>query len=533
MFHFEATLLAHLFFGLSLLVILPLLRRRDLVLHLLLLLSLGILFYASSLATLFIGWEMMGWSSYFILASSARVATLQRYILFNLGGAFALLGAIALLYGFMGSLEYRDIDASLLPPWAMNAIALLLFVAVFVKSGIIGLHDWVVDSYSEATPLFSAILSAILSKAGIYLFIVMFMVLLKEGATEPLLFEIMAWLGVITSIVATFKAISQDEMRRLLAYSSIAQIGYIITILALMQGFALEAALYHTLIHTLIKLLLFMNIASIIAITQKERFSELGGMIYHAPVLFLLLVIGIIALAGMPLLGGFNSKFLIYTALLEEKRALLLGAVMFSSASAFLYCYKLVYGIYLGQRPQEASLHVSPKSYYLPQLLSAALLVLLALLPSLPVGYLSVIGVELGFAPLDDSNLFILQSAFGSFHGGALMGAFGVAFVALLGLLQLAHSKAKKVKDPLDISYCGEVPRSETNLHFGYGMGYELHRISFIAPLLRHHSRVLWDRLSLIASDFSALLSSLYSLSAQHVTLLALLLFTLLLLGGQ
>ncbi len=530
MLHFEATLLGHLFFGLSLLVIVALLRKNDGLWHLLLLGSLGIIFYASSLVTLFIGWEMMGWSGYFILSKTARVSTLQRYILFNLGGAFALLGAIALLFSFMGSMMLCDIDLTLLPVWALHSVSALVLIAVFVKSGIIGAHDWVVDSYQEASPLFSAVLSAILSKAGIYLFIVL---LLKQPHDERVLFELMAWLGAITSVVATFKAISQDEIKRLLAYSSIAQLGYIITALSLMQAYALEAALYHTVIHTLVKLLLFVNVAAIMAITGKERFSELGGLLYRVPLLFVLLVIGIIALAGMPLLGGFNGKFLLYTALLEEKRALLLATVMFSSASAFLYCYKLVYGIYLGQRPHDESpLHVSPKSYYIPQLLSAALLILLGFLPALPTPLFSAIGVEAGFSALEFTKPSILNSPFGSFNGAVLMSAFGVVFVLILGLLQRVHSKAKAAQNAQDISYCGEVPKAGVNLHFGYGMGHELGRIGFIAFILRRQSRRFWDYLNLIVGDLSILLRSLYALGTQHILLLSLLGFTLLLLGG-
>ncbi|HIP61446.1 MAG TPA: sodium:proton antiporter, partial [Sulfurovum sp.] len=103
MFNFEITPLGNMFFVMTLLVFASLFfvknRNRDLVLHTLLLASLAMIFYASDFITLFIGWEIMGWSSYFIIARTADRSTLQKYIVFNLGAAFALLGAIILIYG--------------------------------------------------------------------------------------------------------------------------------------------------------------------------------------------------------------------------------------------------------------------------------------------------------------------------------------------------------------------------------------------------------------------------------------------------
>jgi len=548
-FNFEITPLGNLFFGLTLIVFISLFAIRVFgndgfslakfgakasdSLYLLLLSSLGVIFYASDLITLFIGWEIMSWSSYFIIAKDTKLKTLQKYIIFNLGAGFALLGAIVLIYSFAGTAIYSEIDFSKVPTELHTPISILLLITIFIKLGVVPFHYWVVDTYEESNHIFSAILSAIISKAGIFLFIILFTQIIGYKFIEESLFNIVAWLGVITSIVATFKAISQDELKRLLAYSSIAQLGYIITILAILSGSGIEAGLYHTVIHTFVKLLLFVNIASIIYITGKTKFSQLGGLLYRYPTLFILLLIGIIALAGMPPLGGFNSKFLIYTTLLEEKKALLLTAVMFSSASAFLYCYKLIYGIYLGQSTDEVTEHKKlPFSFYISQFIGAIVLIILGIFPSLGMVVFNPILLTLGFEPTTYQSLFELNSGFASFNGGMLMAIFGAIFIVILAMIVSMRNRAIKTKDQFDISYCGEVPNPNINLHYGYGMGQELKRVSFIKVILENSSSPYWERISTISRDSSQLLKKLYNLSVQNIGVLIILFFTILLFIG-
>ena len=109
----------------------------------------------------------MSWSSYFIISQDATLKTAQKYIIFNLGGGFALLGAIVLIYSFTGTFIYDDIIFNKIPVELRKPIYILLFITISIKSGLIPFHYWVVDTYQEADNLFSAILSAIISKSGI------------------------------------------------------------------------------------------------------------------------------------------------------------------------------------------------------------------------------------------------------------------------------------------------------------------------------------------------------------------------------
>ena len=532
MFNFAITSLGNLFFGLSLVVFVSLwyIKREDIVWQTILLTSLGVIFYANDLITLFIGWEIMSWSSYFIISKKASLKTSQKYIIFNLGAGFALLGAIVIIYSFVGSFLYSEIVFNQIPVAFRKPIYILLLITIFIKSAIMPFHYWVVDTYEESDNLFSAVLSAIISKAGIFLFITLFIKIIGYKYLQSNLFDIVAWLGVITSIVATLKAVSQDSMKRLLAYSSIAQVGYIVTVLAILNGSGLEAGLYHTIIHTFVKLLLFVNIASIIYITGKTKFSELGGLLYEYPTLFILLVIGIIGLAGMPPLAGFNSKFLIYTTLLEQKKSLLLVAVMFSSATAFLYCYKLVYGIYLGQPTHsKESYKKLPNSYYIAQIVGALVLIILAIVPSLAIEEFNTILISLGFKPTDFKSLFELNGGFASFNGGAIMAIFIAIFVVVLLIAYKLKNQTRKVRDRLDISYCGETPNPNINLHYGYGFGKELSRIGFIRVILTNSTKRYWEQIRVVVEDNSLLIKQFYNISVQSIGLIIVLFFTILL----
>jgi len=535
MFSFNITPLGNLFFGLSLLVFITLFlvknhnRYNNMFFHTLLLISLAIIFYANSFLTLFIGWEIMGWSSFFILSSTASVKTAQKYIVFNIAGAFSFLGAIILIYGFSGSFIFNEIDFGSIPNLYSFIISILFLITIFIKSGVIPFHYWIVDSYNEADDIFSVILSAIISKAGIYLFIIVFFTMMKLDVNLTL---IVAWAGAITSIIATYKAITQDDIKKLLAYSSIAQLGYIITVISFVNNSALEAALYHTIIHTLVKLLLFVNIASIIYITGKTKFSNLGGLLYKYPLSFVLLTIGIITLAGMPPLGGWNSKFLIYTTLLEQKQGVLLAAVMFSSASAFLYCYKLVYGIYLGQETSNEEYKKIPISFYIPQIVATIIIVILGVIPSSIVPFLNTILDFVSLQSVTFINIYELNTQIASFNGAIVMATFAIIFIIILLLFLRLKNKTLNAKNRYDISYCGEEPKENVNLHYGYGMGQELARIDFIKIILKNSSKNLWNTIDTIFKNSSDVLQKFYALGIQNIAFLIVLFFAILLAYG-
>jgi NADH-quinone oxidoreductase subunit M len=382
-------------------------------------------------------------------------------------------------------------------------VVLMLF-GIFVKLGTIGFHYWLVDAYEESHNLFTPFLSAVLSKMGVYALIIL--------VTQVVdLSYILAIIGVVTSIIATFKAIQEDSIKRLLAYSSIAQLGYIVTVLGVADG--MGGALYHSLIHTVVKLLLFLNVAGIIYMTGRSKFTQLGGLIYRTPQSFVLLLIAIIALAGMPPLGGFASKFMIYTSLLDAKYLLILAATMFSSASAFLYIYKLIYGIYLGHPTNKKIETVKevPWSFLLPQYILALLLIVLGTYPAVIIPYFNTILQELDLKTITFSNYATLTSTFGEYNGLVVMSTFGAIFITVLLVFINLRSKKKEVKDRFDIAYCGEEPNEATHLHYGFSIGKELKRVGFLNILYKNSVKPLYDSLAEQTLNFSDVFKKIYT----------------------
>lgn len=532
MFNFLLTPLSGFFILLTFVVFIPLLFikefQKNIFLFSLLFVSLIIIFLSDNFITMFVGWEIMGWSSFFILSKTSSVKTSQKYIAFNIAGAFTLFAAMVLIYGYSGTFTFSQIDFHTIPSNMILLISTLFLITIFIKSGILPFHFWIVDSYNESNEVLSTLLSSIISKSGIYLFILVFYSLIPIELSEPIIFKIVTILGVITSIVATFKAIAQDEMKKLLAYSSIAQVGYIITALGVLSGSSLEAALYYTLIHTMTKLLLFVNIASIINATTKTKFSQLGNLLYTYPISFIFLVIGIISLASMPPLGGFSGKFLIYTTLLEAKESFILVAVMFSSAAAFLYCYKLVYGIYLGAK-EDTQYKKIPFSYYIAQFVASVILIILGLFPAIIVPYLNIIIEVSGAQTVAFTDISTLNTQFGSLNGFVLMSLFAIIFIILLFLFSLIKNKTKYRANLQDISYCGEIPKKDTNLHYGYGMAKEMRRVAFIKTILENSSRYFWTQIENIIADISTVFQKIYTMATQNIVFVTIIFFAIIL----
>ena len=386
--NFFALLIAFGLFSISFVSSKYMLSRGFYALLYLLAASLFLVVYAEDYLLFFVGWEVMSVTTYLLFSYDLNREALIKYIVFAIASAMSLLAGIMILYSGSHSFLYSDAHQGFiaLSDTLQVIFVLLMLFAFFVKLGVIGFHYWLVDSYEQSSDFFTPYLSAVLSKMGVYALIVLLVYVVDiRTISHSWIAYTLAIMGVLSSIIAAFKAVNEESMKRLLAYSSIAQLGYIVTVLSMADG--LGGALYHSLIHTVVKLLLFINVAGIIYMTSRTKFSELGGLIYRMPQSFVLLLIGIIALAGMPPLAGFASKFLIYTTLLEGGNLLILSALLFAGASAFLYIYKLIYGIYLGHPTSKSLEDIKevPFAFLIPQYILSAILVGVGIYPGIVV----------------------------------------------------------------------------------------------------------------------------------------------------
>ncbi|MBE0698008.1 MAG: NADH-quinone oxidoreductase subunit L, partial [Anaerolineaceae bacterium] len=292
-----------------------------------------VLVISDNLLTLYIGWEIMGFCSYALIGfwfakPSARDAAVKAFMTTRVGDMFMLLGIVA-LYTVTGGLKYADIlshkdllvQASVIPglTWAW-LIGILIFIGVIGKSAQFPLHVWLPDAMEGPTPISAMIHAATMVSAGVYLAIRIFpLVTMGWAPGEPLTpaMNMMAVIGAFTALFAATIALAQNDIKRVLAYSTISQLGYMIA--ALGVG-AYAAAAFHLFTHAFFKALLFLGAGSVIHGVEHgvlhtgehvdpQDMRNMGGLREKMPVTFWTFTIGGLALSGLPLVtAGFWSK---------------------------------------------------------------------------------------------------------------------------------------------------------------------------------------------------------------------------------
>ncbi len=467
--------------------------------------GMGIALFSGDLITLFIGWEIMTWGSYIpLLFRKKDHKAARRYLVFSLFGAATLLTGIILI----GSHENSFLISSITRESAALGVPFML-IGFLLKSGTMPFHRWVPSAYSESPDLFTGFMSAALSKAGVFGLILAITLL---PISETLFATIIAWLGTLTSLFATFRAIREEEIKGLLTWSSISQVGYIVTAVALGSSLGVAGGIFHAVNHTIIKILLFTVVAGIIARTGKTRFDQMGGLIYKMPFSFIAVLMGIIALAGMPPLGGFASKWLIYSALIEKGDVLQLVVVIAASTTAFLYNFKLIYGIFLGH-PTEVDLSTAKEigwGYRLALVVPLGLLMAIGMFPSALFTVINPILTEIGLEPILQGSYAIITTSLGSYNGLFVMETFGGAFAIILALFSLVKSKSRDL-NRLDIAYAGETPTEKMPLHYGFAVGREIHRILFVGYWLKKSTTHFYNWVHSITNQFASLARLIYN----------------------
>lgn len=290
---------------------------------------------SDNLLTLFVGWEIMGLCSYLLIGfwfakPSARAAAIKAFLTTRVGDVFMLLG-IAYLYSQTGSLSYQVIfsvstleqlsaPAGFLGLSIAGLIGLLLFLGTIGKSAQWPLHVWLPDAMEGPTPVSAMIHAATMVSAGVYMVIRMFPLLSvgwHEGGPLTPTMTVMAIIGAGTALFAAVIAVAQNDIKRVLAYSTISQLGYMIAALGI--GSYVGAA-FHLVMHAFFKALLFLGSGSVIhgmehGVLHTENHEvdpqnmfNMGGLRNKMPITFLTFTIGGLALSGFPLLTAFWSK---------------------------------------------------------------------------------------------------------------------------------------------------------------------------------------------------------------------------------
>ncbi len=345
-----------------------------------------ILVISDNLLTLFVGWEIMGLCSYLLIGfwygkPSARAAMIKAFITTRVGDVFMLLG-IAFLYSRTGTLNFREIffneqlmetlaadQTGILGLSAAGLIGILLFLGAVGKSAQWPLHVWLPDAMEGPTPVSAMIHAATMVSAGVYMVIRMFPLLsagMEHGTlTDPM--QVMAFIGAFTALFAATIAVAQNDIKRVLAYSTISQLGYMIAALGI--G-AYVAAAFHLITHAFFKALLFLGSGSVIHgmehglyhvddhHTDPQNMFNMGGLRNKMPLTFWTFLIGGFALSGFPLVtAGFWSKDEILADAWGRGHQVVFWTLALAALLTAFYTMRQITLTFLGKARTEAAEH--------------------------------------------------------------------------------------------------------------------------------------------------------------------------------
>jgi NADH-quinone oxidoreductase subunit M len=447
----------------------------------------------------FIFWEIMTWSSYFIVIYNGNKTnkTGITYILFSALGAYAMLTAIVLVKTQTGSILWNDLFTAFGGmEYNYQLLLGILFVFGFgVKAAMMPLHIWAAGAYSNSPMSYTTLFSGVLSKMGVY-GLALVMIKLAMVSNHFILSQIIAWLGAVTAVMATIYALIQNDVKKLLAYSSVAQLGYIITGIAIGTPLAFMAAIYLAILHALFKGALFMVVGAIEKQAGTTDMHKLRALIRKMPLTFITAMVAIIALAGIPPLGGFVGKWMLYESLIGSNHYFLVIVIFFSSTAAFLYSFRFLYGIFLGQEEKEFE-HVkeAPLMMLVPMLFFTVLLIVTGTFPGFVLKPIAnAMNATMGFSGVQ-WQMSVLTNVYGDSVDLSVVSLIVMAvFVVFAIFIMLKGRKGTRYVTTKDISNSGEPIREEDNYHYALDFYKPFERA--LSPLYKFKMSDIYDNIA-------------------------------------
>ena len=344
--------------------------------------ALGVTF-AGDFLTLFLFWEVLAFSSVFLVwskRSEAASAAGFRYLLVHVAGGLCLLAGICLHLATTGSVAFDSMI-----PFAGSPAFYCILIGFILNAAVPPLGAWLADAYPEATITGAVFMTAFTTKSAVYVLIRAF-----PGT------ELLVWLGAVMAIYGVVYAVLENDARRLLAYHIISQVGYMVCGVGMGTALALNGASAHAFAHILYKALLFMGAGAVMYTTGKRKLTELGGMYKSMPITLTLYMIGGFSISAVPLFSGFVSKSMVVSAAAEDHRQWIFLMLTLASAGTFLHTglklpYYMFFGKDAGIRTGEA-----PRNMLVAMGILAALCTLIGVFPGV---LYSVLPFEAEFVP--------------------------------------------------------------------------------------------------------------------------------------
>ena len=348
---------------------------------------------ATNIFQMYVFWELVGVSSYLLIGfyytkPEAIAASKKAFIVTRFADLGFLIGI--LLYGYyMGTFTFTPIETNLMGagmilPWALG----LMFVGGAGKSAMFPLHIWLPDAMEGPTPVSALIHAATMVVAGVYLVARMFPLFI---AYAPDTLHIVAYVGAFTAFYAASVACVQSDIKRVLAFSTISQIGFMMVALGVCTsadphdgGLGYMASMFHLFTHAMFKALLFLGAGCIIHAVHSNEMSAMGGLRKYMPITHITFLIACLAIAGIPPFSGFFSKDEILTACFQFSPAMGWIMTVIAGMTAF-YMFRLYYGIFWGtenkQLHAEHTPHESPLTMTFPLMVLAAITIFGGFIP--------------------------------------------------------------------------------------------------------------------------------------------------------
>lgn len=395
---------------------------------------------------MFVGWEGVGLCSYLLIGfwhqkHSYNQAAKKAFLMNRIGDLGFVLGLFGLLATF-GSTSFGSVftQAMALPNGLpmVTLITLCFLVGAIGKSAQVPLYTWLPDAMAGPTPVSALIHAATMVTAGVYM-IARSHVLY---ALSPMTMTLVLWIGVVTAAVGAVIALSQRDIKKVLAYSTVSQLGFMFVALGLGSY---TVALFHMVTHAFFKALLFLGAGSVIhALDGEQDMAHMGGLSKALPVTSLTFGIGVLAISGMPPLSGFFSKDAILIAASERSWGLFAVMVILSVMTA-CYMFRLFYLTFLGKSRVSGHPHESPWTMALP-LGVLAVLSLLGGILNLPTGRWAH-GLTQFLSPAV-SDLVVAHSEMHGLETALLWGTLGV--LALVGLGTVRYFSPREAQLPTE-----------------------------------------------------------------------------------
>lgn len=460
--------------------------------------SMAVLVVGDSFLTLFIGWELVGASSYLLIGfwyfkPSAASAAVKAFLTTRVGDVAMMLG-LAVLWTGLGTLQFEEVALGVggLSTTAAGAAAVLIALGAMGKSAQFPFHGWLPDAMEGPTPVSALIHAATMVAAGVYL-VVRIRPLFEAAPVAQL---VLLGAGIISAFGAALIAVAQSDIKKVLAYSTISQLGFMFA--ALGVG-AWDAAFFHLVTHAGFKGLLFLTAGSVIHGSGTQDLREMGGLRSSMPVTFAVWLAGTLALVGIPGFSGFFSKDAVLERVWHASPAL--GIVLFAAGGlTALYMTRATRLAFLGKPRGESHAHESP-------------LVMLA-----PLVVLAVPAVAAGFAG------GVMLEWLGAHHEPLSLGIAAAALLAAAIGIALGWRMSGEAVDDQRVSAIAGGPWRA--MHGGFGWDHAVDRL-VVRPFVTG-SRAVWavaDRfvvdgivegLSVFARWGSTALSNMHGGNAQR-----------------